>query len=511
MFPRRSLYAAVVGMMLPCITCVGQSPAKFTTVISSSGATPSMLYTADVNNDGQSDIIQTTLSAPIEFTVSLAKGNGTFGAPTAYKFPGDLAASPSLAFADFNGDGKVDILAPLQGEGTMALYFGNGDGTFKAPELIADLLPSGYVYQNLAPVPADYNHDGKMDVVVFAYDSETNVNSAFVVEGDGKGAFFTDVHDIYDAPSGYSISFPVTGDFNADNNADVAFATNTLCDQDTVECNSAVHVLYGNGDLGFTETTPYTTPDGLNLASGDLNGDGTTDLFGYNGGTGQLVVMYGQTNKTFSTYYYSDVPSGGVTNLAMADFNGDGHMDLVGFDFTEPGESGSPFQLAFFLAGSSPGTFTTQLYALPYYQTNTNVVVGNFDNNTKPGVAIVQNPAPSGTGNSTIDAVINETTGGNWGGCEYPKAGQGISLCTPTGGSSANPVDFKASADSFGDIRKFELWVDGKKLSEQHHSWGQYAWFNLSTTLAAGKHSCTLNVTTVDNDARDYNFTLTVP
>ncbi|MGC2636370.1 MAG: VCBS repeat-containing protein [Acidobacteriaceae bacterium] len=469
-----------------------------------------MLYTADVNNDGQSDIIQTTLSAPIEFTVSLAKGNGTFSAPTAYAFPSGLAASPSLAFADFNGDGKVDILAPLQGEGTMALYFGNGDGTFKAPELIADLLPSGYVYQNLPPVPADYNHDGKMDVVVFAYDSSTNVNSAFLIEGDGKGAFSTDVRNIYNAPSGDGILDPVTGDFNADNNADVAFVTTAYCDQNSAECNGAVHVLYGNGDFGFNDTTPYTTTGGLLLASGDLNGDGITDLFGYNA-SGQLVLMYGKTNETFETYYYSDVPSGGVTNLAMADFNGDGRMDLVGFDFTDEPNAGPTFQLAFFLAGSSPGTFTTQLYALPYYQTNTNVVVGNFDNNAKPGVAIVQNPAPSGTGNSTIDAVINETASGNWGGCDYPKAGQGISLCTPTGGSSANPVDFKASANSFGDIRKFELWVDGKKLSEQHHSWGQYAWFNLSTTLAAGKHSCTLNVTTVDNDAETHNFTLTVP
>ena len=59
-------------------------------------------------------------------------------------------------------------------------------------------------------------------------------------------------------------------------------------------------------------------------------------------------------------------------------------------------------------------------------------------------------------------------------------------------------------------IRKFELWVDGRKLSEQHNSWGNYAWFNLSTTLAAGKHSCTLNVTTIDNDAKAYNFNLTV-
>lgn len=510
MFPRRSVYATVVGMIFACIACVAQSPASFKTIISNSGATPDTLYTTDVNNDGQSDLIQTTLSAPIEFTVSLAKGNGTFSAPTAYAFPSGLAASPSLAFADFNGDGNVDVIAPLQGQTTMALYFGNGNGTFQSPELIADLLPSGYVYQNLAPIPADYNHDGKMDLVVFGYNSSTNVNSAFIYEGDGKGGFYTDFHDIYNAPSGYSISWPVTGDFNADNNADVAFVSYTLCDNDTVACNSAVHVMFGMGNLAFDEDTPYSINGGVSLASGDLNGDGTTDLFGYNS-VGQLVLMYGQTNKSFTTYYYSDVPSGGVTNLAMADFNGDGHMDLVGFDFTDEPNTGATFQLAFFLSNGSPGGFTTQLYALPYYQTNSNVVVGNFDDNAKPGVAIVQNPAPSGTGKSTIDAVINETANGNWGGCVFPKAGRGISLCSPTGGSSASPVPFRASADSFGDIRKFELWVDGKKIAEEHHSWGRYAWLDLSTQLAAGSHKCTLDITTVDNDAMSDNFTLNVP
>jgi hypothetical protein len=509
MFPRRSVFATVVGMMLPCIACVAQNPAKFTTVGSNSGAAPDTLYTADVNNDGQSDLIQTTLSAPIEFTVSLAKGNGTFSAPVAYPFPSGLAASPSLAFADFNGDGNVDVVAPLQGLNQMALYLGNGNGTFQAAKIIAGVLPSGYVYQNLAPVPADYNHDGKIDLVVFAQDTSSGINSAFVLEGNGQGGF-TSIGNPYTAPSGYNISWPVTGDFNADNNADIAFVVSTLCDQDTAECNGSVHVLYGNGDFGFDDMVAYTTPDGLNLASGDLNGDGTTDLFGYNGGTGQLVLMYGQTNKTFDTYYDSDVPSGGVTNLAMADFNGDGHMDLVGFDFTVYPNTGPTFQLAFFLSNGSPGGFTTQLYALPYYQTNSNVVVGNFDDNARPGVAIVQNPAPSGAGKSTIAAVINETSGGNWGGCVFPKAGQSISLCSPTSGSSANPVDFRASADSFGDIRKFELWVDGSKVDEEHNSWGQFAWFDLSTNLAAGTHQCTLNVTTVDNDAMGYNFTLKV-
>lgn len=510
MLSRRSLLAASLCSLVPCTACLGQNPATFKTVTSASGTTPDVIYSIDVNNDGSPDLIQTTLQSPIEFTVSLSKKNGSFGPPTAYAFPSGMAASPSLGFADFNGDGKVDIVAPITGKNELAVYLGNGNGTFQAAKLQSGVLPSGYSFQNAAPVAADFNHDGKIDLVAIAYNT-SGVNSAVVLEGDGNGSF-TYKSDIYNVPSGDMVAELTGGDFDADNNADIAIGTNASCDQGAASCNGAAHVFYGNGNFGFTETTPYSTSGGLSIYSGDLNGDGRTDLFGLVGATNQLVLLYGQTNRTFTSYFYSDVPSGGVSNLAMADFNGDGHMDLVGYDFTDEPNTGATFQLAIFLSTGAEGGFKTQLYTLPYYQTDTNVVVGDYNGDTKPDVLIVQNPAPSGTGSSTVAAVINTTASGDWGGCAYPKTGQGISLCTPAASSSdASPVTFKASANSFGQIRKFELWVDGKKISEQHNNWGNYGYFNLSSAFAAGSHSATLNVTTIDNDAMDYNFKFTVP
>jgi hypothetical protein len=510
MLLRRSLLAAAVGVMVPFITCQGQNPATFTTVTSASGTIPETLYAMDVNNDGSPDLIQTTQQAPIEFTVSLSKGNGSFDAPVPYAFPSGLASSPQLAFGDFTGNGKVDIVAAFKNE--IAMYLGNGNGTFAAAKIQSNVLPSGYSFQNVAPVAADFNHDGKIDLVAIAYNT-SGINSAVVLEGDGNGTF-TYKGDVYNVPSGDSVSELAGGDFDADNNADVAIGTNASCDNGAASCYGTVHVLYGNGDFGFTETTPYSSNSdagGLSIYSGDLNGDGRTDLFGYLG-TGQLVLLYGQSNRTFTSYFYSDVPSGGVTSLSMADFNGDGHMDVVGFDFTDEPGTGPTFQLAIFLSTGAEGGFKTQLYTLPYLQTETNVVVGDFNKDTKPDIAIVQNPAPSGTGSSSVAAVINTTSSGNWGGCAYPKTGQGISLCTPAPSSSdASPVTFKASANSYGDIRKFELWVDGKKISEQHNNWGNYGYFDLSSAFAAGTHSATLNVTTIDNDAMDYNFKFTVP
>jgi hypothetical protein len=55
-----------------------------------------------------------------------------------------------------------------------------------------------------------------------------------------------------------------------------------------------------------------------------------------------------------------------------------------------------------------------------------------------------------------------------------------------------------------------ELWVDGKKVAEQHHTWGPYAWFNFSEALASGSHRGVMFATGIDNrlQATEFNFTV---
>ncbi len=96
----------------------------------------------------------------------LGNGDGTFGAETAYA----VGTNPySIAFGDFNGDGRVDLAT---GTGpTVSVLLGVGDGTFGAA--------TQYDASGVVKV-ADVNGDGKLDLVT---------SSVSVLLGNGDGTF----------------------------------------------------------------------------------------------------------------------------------------------------------------------------------------------------------------------------------------------------------------------------------------------------------------------------------
>jgi hypothetical protein len=145
--------------------------------------------------------------------------------------------------------------------------------------------------------------------------------------------------------------------------------------------------------------------------------------------------------------------------------------------------------------------FTTQTWTLPQYTNLSNPVLGVFNRDNKPDIALVQY---NSAGDSVITTELNGKANGVWSNCPYPVQGRGISLCSPvhfslTGfGFATSPVDFSAAAVSYGQIRKMELWVDGKKLSEQYSVWGNDAFFHYTATLAPGRHLGTIFAVDID-------------
>lgn len=499
-----------VSSVIPCLvlsfaTCFAQTPATFHTQSYTERLSFSS-YAVDVNNDGVLDLVQfqakpNAFQSATGFTVRVANGDGSFRAPVVYPFSPPLQ-SPGLISSDFNGDGNVDLIFNPNGGNQFTLYLGNGDGTFQAPKVVTVALPSGQQFGS-SLLTADFTGDGKLDLVANTF--STSTSSFYLIPGNGTGNFGTPAL-LYTSPANNSIgSYVAAGDFDGDGRADVAFLDHYNCDKGN--CFNALHVLYNEGNSQFTDTTVLSSlANELSFSAGDLNSDGRTDIFGVtsadNDPANQLEVLYGQADRTFHTYTPA-VPMLNTLPLAMADFNGDTRMDLVGIPAAAvPGD-----EILFLLADGGEGTFTPQTGGLPASGSGGAPIVGDFNSDTRPdALTLVE-----GTITTTVIAdLLNTTADGNWGGCDYPKAGMGIHVCAP-GSSTASPVTFNASANSFGQLRKMELWVDGKKIAEQHHTWGSRAWFDLpGTTFSSGTHSGVMFAADIDNRLQKTAFNFNI-
>ena len=515
--------------------CFGQNtPPSFTSASSKSGPVPAHIYPVDVNNDGLSDIVADNSQSGSSFTVSISNGDGTFKAPVTYTITSPAKSPTPIATGDFNGDGKVDIAVSLPGTTKVAVYLGNGDGTFQSPKTTALSLPPNTLLPATPIVAADYNHDGKLDLVVASQMSNGGPWGVYLLLGDGTGGF-TDPTLIYNPTSGWEVQTLVIGDFDTDGNADIGVLEQIPCSNGQPGCSSNVVALFGNGATYFDPVDVTTVSGAMTLNSADVNSDGRTDLFGVQFGSNELGSFLGNASRRFS-YFYTPLPSlSGLkisSPVAAADFMGDRpYVELAALAVPTSGSTAQP-EMVWFLVGNAFADASNPPYdvvttAVPSsggttYPWYVGPVVGMFNRDLKADLAVAGGSGPTGTSSNLITGVnttpwIYEADGY----CDLPYAGSGIMLCSPssqqtsaqtsTGGYPGQTL-FSAAANSFGMLRKVELWLDGTKVAEEYNVSGPNAWFDyfINTPAPGTTHHGTLYAADIDNTLHRNDFTFTV-
>jgi hypothetical protein len=211
--------------------------------------------------------------------------------------------------ADFNGDGREDIVVSNFFDNNVSVFFGNGNGTFQPKHNFA----AGTGPFSLTV--GDFNGDHHADIVTANYLD----NDVSVLLGNGDGTFQEQIV----SKGGDSPLSITTADFNSDGIADIALANE----------EGSLSVLLGNGNGSFQDETDYEAdeePNGVTV--GDFNGDGILDLIVANHEGDNVSIFYGKGDGTFEDAVNVE-DENGPTVVVVADFNGDGVADLITSNF----------------------------------------------------------------------------------------------------------------------------------------------------------------------------------
>ncbi len=267
------------------------------------------LVTGDVNGDGKLDLVAIS-SSDSTVSVLLGNGDGTFQTPGSSQVLAAPDGPSFLAIADLNGDGLLDLVETGSSAGTVGVFLGNGDGTFRAEQTYG--VGSG----PNSVVIADFNADGSPDLAV----SNQNDGTISILLGVGDGSFHTQTTLNY--PWGDSAGILAAGSLRT--NGAVDLIAPDLYDP-------AIFVFLGNNDGTFTSPARYDI-NGNSVGQAalvDVNHDGKLDMVAtYNN---QIALLVGAGDGTFGSE--QDFSTGnGVVNVALADFNSDGLIDFITSD-----------------------------------------------------------------------------------------------------------------------------------------------------------------------------------
>lgn len=374
---------------------------------------------ADLNGDGNLDLVSAAFPFATDpdyassngnsISVQFGDGTGNFGPPTIFRGEPGMY---SLAVADLNGDGYLDVVTANQGTDSASVYINDGKGGFGGPSgSYIGYLAAGQMhavfdapFTNFAYV--DVNGDGIKDLVTMEIGPQYPLPTVLtVLLGDGEGGFGPPIRspilDVNQIPLDFALA-----DFRNSGHPDL------------VMINGGYSYAINNGDGTFQKpvNTPLTDLYPTQVVVGDFNNDGKLDMVLVNyssnpngsGAITSLIPFLGNGDGTFKqgtavSFNSTNINAALIRLAVAADVNHDGNLDLLvmGNQLIAPSDQNALYEFL----GNGDGTFQAPKLIFNHPGSTSYISVADLNHDGLPD--IVEEEVSGTQGNNFLARTYN--------------------------------------------------------------------------------------------------------
>ena len=314
------------------------------------------VYTSDLDGDGDQDVISASSSDYKVAWYENLDGHGTFGSQ--HILDNLVGNKRSVYAADLDGDGYNDIMAATYSD-EILWFRNNGNGTFSSRIVISTAADgANFIFA------IDLDNDGDKDIISSSYFD----NKIAWYRNDGIGNFSSQI----------IIS-------NAITNANEVFSMDLDNDGDN-------DILYSANGIGWIEnlgSSSFSSPHvliaavtGMSVYAADFDLDGDNDIVSASLSGNKYSIFENYGNGNFSTQQVISTSGSAPQCVFAADINGDGFKDLVCASYSDN-------KVAWYKTNPTVHTFLNaticngdSIFLQNHYQTESGIYFDHFVDST---------------------------------------------------------------------------------------------------------------------------------
>jgi hypothetical protein len=272
--------------------------------------------------------VDATLSSGLAFSHRFERGTNA------------ARVAAGVAVGDVNGDGWLDIYLAQGDTGTNVLFENRSQGGGYTFVDVTDTAGVAGSPSDKASGPAFADYDGDGDLDLFVGSVEYSTLRVFNNAGDGTFTEITAAAGLGNVARENNVGFAF-GDYDGDDDLDLFIAHWTFT-RDELPAGTTLHLWRNNGDGTFADVSDESLITGIIIESefdytfaptfADIDSDGDLDLLvAADAGTSQVLVNQGDLGGGLYTFAYATdrdvINDQNGMGSSVADFDNDGDLD----------------------------------------------------------------------------------------------------------------------------------------------------------------------------------------